>query len=80
MSVPAESEELPPSAKLLVYILQGADQELTRKQLVERSQLAPATVDRSLRRLQGHDLLETTPHPSDGRRQLYELDANFPSK
>ncbi|PSQ59260.1 ArsR family transcriptional regulator [Halobacteriales archaeon SW_7_71_33] len=66
-------EDLPPSAKLVLKVLQY-DGPLTQKQIVEESMLSARTVRYALERLENVDAVEEDVYFADARQSLYEVD------
>ncbi|PSQ37928.1 ArsR family transcriptional regulator [Halobacteriales archaeon SW_5_70_135] len=66
-------EDLPPSAKLVLKVLQY-DGPLTQKQIVEESMLSARTVRYALERLENVDAVEEDVYFADARQSLYEID------
>lgn len=66
-------DEAPPSAKLVVKVLEYSDEPLTQKQISRRSRLSPRTVRSSVKRLKERDVLEEQVYIPDARKQLYSL-------
>jgi DNA-binding MarR family transcriptional regulator len=65
-------EELPPSAKLVVKVLEY-NGTLTQSQLAEESLLPPRTVRYALNRLEEVGVVESRFSFSDARKRLYSL-------
>ena len=65
-------DQLPPSAKLVVKVLQYTDQ-LTQKDLVRETFLPPRTVRYALTRLKDENLVIERLSPKDARQSLYAL-------
>ncbi|MEE6210604.1 helix-turn-helix domain-containing protein [Salarchaeum sp. III] len=66
--------ELPPSAKLVVKVLEY-NGGMTQKEIVEKSRLSQRTVRDALDRLQENDLVEKDIYIPDARQNLYRLAA-----
>lgn len=64
--------DLAPSAKL-VYKVLDYNGELTQKQIIEKSRLAPRTVRHALGELESADLVEHEIYFADARQQLYRI-------
>lgn len=64
--------ELPPSAKLVVKVLEYHD-SLTQSQLAEETLLPPRTVRYALTRLEEIDAVESRFSFADARKRLYTL-------
>lgn len=64
--------ELPPSAKLVAKVLEGA-RPLSQGQLAERSLLPDRTVRYALNRLEEESLVDSRYSFSDARKQVYFL-------
>jgi DNA-binding MarR family transcriptional regulator len=64
--------EMPPSAKLVVKILEYNEQ-LTQSQLAEETLLPPRTVRYALSRLEDADVVEARISFTDARKRLYTL-------
>lgn len=62
--------ELPPSAKLIFYVLKHQS-PLTQKEICDEALLADRTVRYALKRLDENELIETQMSFSDTRQQLY---------
>ncbi|AAG19188.1 MULTISPECIES: helix-turn-helix domain-containing protein [Halobacterium] len=65
-------QELPPSAKLVLKVLEY-NGGLTQKQIVENSRLSQRTVRDALDRLQDADVVEKDIYIPDARQNLYRL-------
>lgn len=65
--------DAPPSAKLVVKVLEYSDDPLTQQQISARTRLSPRTVRSSIKRLKGDDVLEERVYIPDARKQLYDL-------
>ena len=67
-----ELEDLPPSAKLVLKVLEykGA---LTQKQIIQESMLSARTVRYALERLEELDVVEEDIYFADARQNLYEV-------
>jgi DNA-binding IclR family transcriptional regulator len=50
-------DALPPSAKYVYHVLEEADGELTRQELLEETDLHERTLDRALKSLQNGDFI-----------------------
>ncbi len=68
----ATLHELPPSAKLVVKVLEYHD-TLTQQALAEETMLPPRTVRFAVSRLEEADLIESRFSFSDARQRLYSL-------
>jgi DNA-binding MarR family transcriptional regulator len=64
--------ELPPSAKLVAKVLEGAS-PLSQGQLAEESLLPDRTVRYALNRLEEQDLVDSRYSFNDARKQVYFL-------
>ena len=64
--------DLPPSAKLVVKVLEYND-ELTQNQLAEETRLPSRTVRHALSRLQDRDFVDERISFTDARKRLYTL-------
>lgn len=62
--------DLPPSAKLVLKVLEN-DDSLTQKEIVMESRLSQRTVRDALNHLQDRGIVEETLYPPDGRQNLY---------
>lgn len=67
-----EVKDLPPSAKLVFFVLKEHD-SLTQKQLSEESLLPSRTVRYAITQLQEIDAIETQVSFRDARQQVYSL-------
>jgi len=65
-------KELPPSAKLVLKVLQYND-ALTQNQIAEETLLPPRTVRYALTRLEEIDAVDSRFSFSDARKRLYTL-------
>jgi len=65
--------EAPPSAKLIVKVLEYAEEPLTQQQIADRTRLSPRTVRSSIKRLEDDDVIEERVYIPDARKQLYLL-------
>ncbi|MGB9963406.1 MarR family transcriptional regulator [Halobacterium hubeiense] len=65
-------QDLPPSAKLVLKVLEY-NGGLTQKQIVENSRLSQRTVRDALDRLQDADVVEKDIYIPDARQNLYRL-------
>jgi DNA-binding MarR family transcriptional regulator len=65
-------KELPPSAKLVLKVLQYND-ALTQNQIAEETLLPPRTVRYALTRLEEIDAVDSRFSFSDARKRLYSL-------
>lgn len=72
MSQPDPLKELPPSAKLVLKVLEY-NEGLTQKELVEASRLSQRTVRDALTRLREQDLVEENLYLPDARQNLYTI-------
>lgn len=63
---------VPPSAKLVLKVLEYHD-ELTQKEIVERTRLSQRTVRDALERLEDRDVVEKGIYVPDARQNLYRL-------
>src|SRR6056297_1702388 len=70
-----ELEDLPPSAKLVLKVLEykGA---LTQKEIIEESMLSARTVRYALERLEDLEVVEEDVYFADARQNLYEIDVS----
>ncbi|MFB6137733.1 MAG: ArsR family transcriptional regulator [Halobacteriaceae archaeon] len=66
--------ELPPSAKLVAKVLEGASGPLSQGTLTEESLLPERTVRYALNRLEEADLVESRYSFQDARKLVYTLD------
>ncbi len=66
-------KELPPSAKLVLKILQYND-ALTQNQIAEETLLPPRTVRYALTRLEEIDAVDSRFSFADARKRLYSLE------
>lgn len=64
--------KLPPSSKRIIGILQE-DGEMTHKELVDRSHLAPRTVRYALKKLKENKLVQEKFNFRDARQIIYQL-------
>lgn len=69
-------DELPPSAKYILFVLEHAGGSLSRDELCDRTELADRTVDESLTRLEDLDILRRERDADDLRYVRVELDEN----
>ena len=67
-----ELEDLPPSAKLVLKVLEYKG-SLTQKQIIEESMLSARTVRYALERLEELDVVEEDIYFADARQNLYEV-------
>ncbi len=76
---PAEAlRELPPSAKLVVKVLEYND-SLTQSELAEETLLPPRTVRYALTRLEEIEAVESRFSFADARKRLYSLRPDGPA-
>lgn len=68
----ASVAELPPSAKLVVKVLEY-EAPLTQIELAEQTRLNRRTVRWALTRLENNGLIETAPNMLDARQTYYSL-------
>ncbi|UPV76597.1 MarR family transcriptional regulator (plasmid) [Halorussus limi] len=66
-------DDAPPSAKLVVKVLEYNDDALTQQQISDRTRLSPRTVRSSIKRLKERDVIEERVYIPDARKQLYAL-------
>lgn len=66
-------DDAPPSAKLVVKVLEYSDDALTQQQISERSRLSPRTVRSSIKRLKDQNVIDERVYIPDARKQLYAL-------
>ena len=66
-------DDAPPSAKLVVKVLEYSDEPLTQQEIRDRTRLSPRTVRSSLKRLRSQDVIEEQVYIPDARKQLYAL-------
>ncbi|MFC7079076.1 winged helix-turn-helix transcriptional regulator [Halorussus caseinilyticus] len=66
-------DDAPPSAKLVVKVLEYSDDPLTQQQIATRTRLSPRTVRSSIKRLKDRGVLEERVYIPDARKQLYVL-------
>lgn len=71
-SYPDVVRELPPSAKLVVKVLEYND-TLSQGELAEETLLPPRTVRYALSRLEEEDVVDARFSFSDARKRLYSL-------
>ncbi|MFB6138090.1 MAG: helix-turn-helix transcriptional regulator [Halobacteriaceae archaeon] len=71
-------EDLPPSAKLVVKVLEY-NGGLTQKQIVEKSRLSQRTVRDALDRLQESEVVDKEIYIPDARQNIYRLVAPEPT-
>jgi DNA-binding MarR family transcriptional regulator len=69
-------KELPPSAKLVLKVLQYND-ALTQNGIAEETLLPPRTVRYALTRLEEIDAVDSRFSFSDARKRLYSLDVDL---
>ena len=69
-------KELPPSAKLVLKVLQYND-ALTQNQIAEETLLPPRTVRYALTRLEEIDAIDSRFSFSDARKRLYSLEIDL---
>ncbi|PGF16169.1 MarR family transcriptional regulator [Natrinema sp. CBA1119] len=67
-------EELPPSAKYVVFVLEGEDGSVTRCELQKRTDLPDRTLDRALDRLEAADVIRRDRTSDDLRFVRVEFD------
>lgn len=70
MKVPAEAEDLPPGAKLVLLVLE-IEGVRTPSQLTDQTKLHRRTVHRALRDLRERDVVEVRRSVEDGREREY---------
>ena len=73
-----EIEDLPPSAKLVLKVLEYRG-SLTQKQIIEESMLSARTVRYALERLQEIGVVTEDIYFADARQSLYEV-TNLPGQ
>jgi len=66
-------DDAPPSAKLVVKVLEYSDDALTQQQISDRTRLSPRTVRSSIKRLKEQEVIEERVYIPDARKQLYTL-------
>ncbi|WP_137286084.1 winged helix-turn-helix transcriptional regulator [Halorussus salinisoli] len=66
-------DDAPPSAKLVVKVLEYNDEALTQQQISDRTRLSPRTVRSSVKRLKEQEVIEERVYIPDARKQLYAL-------
>ncbi|MFC4451622.1 winged helix-turn-helix transcriptional regulator [Halorussus aquaticus] len=66
-------DDAPPSAKLVVKVLEYNDEALTQQQISDRTRLSPRTVRSSIKRLKEQGVIEERVYIPDARKQLYTL-------
>ncbi|WP_435181672.1 winged helix-turn-helix transcriptional regulator [Halorussus sp. AFM4] len=66
-------DDAPPSAKLVVKVLEYSDEPLTQQQISERTRLSPRTVRSSIKRLKDQGVIDERVYIPDARKQLYAL-------
>ena len=71
-TVPDAVHELPPSAKLVLTVLEH-EGDLTQSRLAEETMLPPRTVRYALKQLEEHDLVTSQISFSDARQSVYSL-------
>lgn len=67
-----EVRDLPPSAKLILKVLEY-NSGLTQKELVKKSRLSQRTVRDALNRLEEQGVVEKQLYLPDARQNLYEI-------
>ncbi|WP_435552772.1 MarR family transcriptional regulator [Natrinema sp. CGMCC1.2065] len=65
-------ENLPPSAKFVVWVLED-EGELTQQDLIRETRLHQRTLRYALDCLEEEDIIKSRPNPSDARQSLYGL-------
>ncbi|MFH5802253.1 ArsR family transcriptional regulator [Haladaptatus sp. CMAA 1911] len=65
--------ELPPSAKLVVKVLEYNDDGLTQGEIANKALLSPRTVRYAPTRLEDHDLVASRFSFADARKRCYSL-------
>lgn len=65
--------DAPPSAKLVVKVLEYSEDPLTQQEISDRTRLSPRTVRSSLKRLKKQGTVEERVYIPDARKQLYVL-------
>lgn len=65
--------DAPPSAKLVVKVLEYSDDPLTQGEISDRTRLSPRTVRSSIKRLKEQDVIEERVYVPDARKQIYDL-------
>ncbi|NHN61460.1 MULTISPECIES: winged helix-turn-helix transcriptional regulator [Halorussus] len=66
-------DDAPPSAKLVVKVLEYSDDPLTQQQISDRTRLSPRTVRSSIKRLKDQSVIDERVYIPDARKQLYAL-------
>ncbi|WP_438267173.1 winged helix-turn-helix transcriptional regulator [Halorussus salilacus] len=66
--------DAPPSAKLVVKVLEYSDEPLTQGEIADRTRLSPRTVRSSVKRLKEDGVVEEQVYIPDARKQIYVLD------
>jgi len=69
-TAPTQLEDLPPSAKLVYYVL-DKEGEMTQTELCSETRLPPRTVRHAVEELQEIDALEEGVFLQDARKRLY---------
>lgn len=72
--VPPETDDLPPSAKLVAAALATADRPLTHGDLQDRTRLPDRSLRYALERLRDAGLVDEDVHLPDPRAREYSLD------
>lgn len=67
-------EELPPSAKLVLKVLEY-NGEMTQGEIAEEARLSKRTVRDALSRLRDEELIAKVPCLKDARKSFYEIEA-----
>ncbi|MBV0926330.1 MarR family transcriptional regulator [Halomicroarcula limicola] len=65
--------ELPPSAKLVLKVLEHADEKLTQQMLTDETYMPRRTTRHALRKLGQVGFVEEEVHFGDARKRLYSL-------
>ncbi|WP_135305096.1 MarR family transcriptional regulator [Haloarcula amylovorans] len=65
--------ELPPSAKLVLKVLENADEKLTQQMLTDETYMPRRTTRHALRELRQAGFVEEEVHFGDARKRLYSL-------
>lgn len=68
--------DMPPSAKLVYYVLDRAENPLSSNDIAERTLLSKRTARYALNELQAIDVVRERPEIMDARKRRYELTAS----
>ena len=66
-------DDAPPSAKLVVKVLEYSDDALTQQEISDRTRLSPRTGRSSIKRLKEQGVIDERVYIPDARKQLYAL-------